>query len=290
MGSEKPRETITLGRREISPDKESDYNRRIEAAKTGSPLNKLKDSRPLGHVERPPMPDLKEASEMESELMTAGEQPAMRSTRDKRDRDAETEAGMKHLATAMKNDSGQESAPAKAEKTKPVEPTTEDLLAALEQAAAPRSEAERIFNNKARRELIEGRCSEINFEELLMKGFVQQKIPVIPGKFVATLRSITMEEELFAKKFMVEETGNEAYLTSKYSLCQLACALVAVNENAYVDHLNHQTGDVVEENFKRKLKQLQKMSVYIVADLAVNYAWFDLRCRRLINPEALGNG
>lgn len=278
---------VQFGQRELDPDQEAEYAKKIAASRERLPtkLDGLKGSTPLGHVPRPAMPDLAVARTIPSEDMRAGqrETPSMGG--------AEMAAGLKQLGDAVK---GQPKEAPKPDEKKAV-PEKDDrslleLLDGLESAAGPRNESERILNNKKRKEAIEKRCQPLDFQDLLMKNFVTQSVPIMPGKFEPTFRSITMEEELFAKNFMASENGNESFLTSKYTLVQLACGLLAINDSPMVDHLDRVTGQVNKEEFKKKLIQLQRMSVYLIADLMTNYFWFDLRVRRLMASDELGNG
>lgn len=92
------------------------------------------------------------------------------------------------------------------------------------------------------------------------------------------------------KQFLAkEQSPNDAYSVEKFSLCQLACSLVSLNGQSFPDH-RKPDGTPDEDLFKIKLKKLMKKSGYIIADMAINYYWFDIRVRRLIAPEKLGNG
>ena len=104
---------------------------------------------------------------------------------------------------------------------------------------------------------------------------------------------MTPEESLFIKQYLAKDQlgqqNNDNYMLEKFSLCQLACSLVSINGKPLPDHRG-KDGSPDESAFKTKLTMLMKKSGYLVADLAVNYMWFDLRVRRLLNPEKLGNG
>jgi len=98
------------------------------------------------------------------------------------------------------------------------------------------------------------------------------------------------EESLFVKQFLAKDSAvSDAFSAEKFSMCQLACCLVALNGLSFPDH-RKPDGTPDEELFKLKLKKLMKKSGYIIADLAINYYWFDIRVRRLLAPERLGNG
>jgi hypothetical protein len=156
-----------------------------------------------------------------------------------------------------------------------------------------RDESSRILNNKKRRKEIEARCAPMSFEDLLMKDEVEQVVPVLPeGKFNVKFRSLRPSESLFIKQFMAtSEQKSEQYYIERYSLCQLAMAVVEINGKPLgAPHLKDGGEEVDEKVFAAKLKMLTKKSGYIVADLGINYSWFDVRVRKLLNPDDLGNG
>jgi hypothetical protein len=119
---------------------------------------------------------------------------------------------------------------------------------------------------------------------------VRLVVPILPEKFEPTFRSFSPEESLFIKQIMSREPNqNDQYLLEKFSLAQLTCALVSINGKPLPEHRD-KDGSPDEKLFRDKLKTITKKSAYIVADLMINYAWFDLRVRRLLNPDDLKNG
>jgi hypothetical protein len=275
---------ISFGRKELDPEEEAAYREKIAAARKGG-IGALKGSTPIGHVERPPIPDLtsRRSKDAPSGLTAEGGvaprppgSPAISSSTV-----AQLEEIQKVQAKeAVINEEEVKKGAAEAAK--------EDLFDMFDFAG--NNEAERILNNKKRRKEVEDRCEPMNFEDLIMKDEVRQTVPIIPGKFEPRFRTLNPEESLFLKQFLAKDPSpNEAYSVEKFSLCQLTCALVSLNGQDFPDH-RKPDGTPDEELFKIKLKRLMKKSGYIIADLAINYYWFDIRVRKLIAPDRLGNG
>jgi len=274
---------IEFGRKELDPNEEKAYRDQIAKAKSGGGLNALKGSTPVGGAPKPQgLPLLvKEGQATAGGLQPDGSvaprppgSPVL---------SPETAAQLQGFAKA------QAEAPKldEAEVKKNVQ--DDDFFDSVFDFAS-RNEAERILNNKKRKKEIESRCQPMKFEDLLYKDEVQQIIPIKPGEFEPTFRSFSPEESLFIKRLMArEEVQNDQYILEKYSLAQLCCSLVAINGKTLPDHRD-QSGSPDEKLFKEKLKVIMKKSAYIVADLMLNYAWFDLRVRHLLNPEDLKNG
>lgn len=281
---------ITFGRKELDPEQEAAYRQKIADARKGG-VGALKGSTPVGHIERPSMPDLTSQkgtggpSGLTSEGGVAPRPPGSPVL------SAATQAQLEQLGAAQRAQ-GKESAPALDEeavkKAAADASAKEDIFEMFDFGGS--GEAERVLNNKKRRKEIEDRCAPMNLEDLILKDEVQQTVPVLPGKFEPRFRTLNPEESLFLKQFLAKEASpNESYAAEKFGLCQLACSLVSLNGADFPDH-RKPDGTPDEELFKVKLKRLMKKSGYIIADMSINYYWFDIRVRRLLAPEKLGNG
>jgi hypothetical protein len=273
---------IEFGKKELDPDEEKAYREKIDKARAGG-VNALKGQTPVGHV-----PRLSGTPVLSKESLptTGGLQPdgsvAPRPPGSPV-LSAQTAAQLEALGKAQEGQAKLDEAEVK----KAAE--EEDFFDSAFDFAG-RGEAERILNNKKRRKEIEARCDPMKFEDLLYKDEVQQVVPIMPEKFEPTFRSFSPEESLFIKQIMSREPNqNDQYLLEKFSLAQLTCALVSINGKPLPDHRD-KDGSPDEKLFRDKLKTITKKSAYIVADLMINYAWFDLRVRRLLNPDDLKNG
>lgn len=283
--SEEKKEVV-FGTNELTPAQKLEYAKRIDAAKNQR-TNSVKGSEPLGSVPRPVIPDfskVRQAKEGPSPITEDGGvaprpagAPLLR---------PETEQQLKDVIAAQTADLKEEANKAAEEKK---DGKKEDIFELFD-FADQRNATDRIFDNKKRREEIEARCQPMKFEDLLYKGEVEQKVPIIPGKFEPTYRSVTPEESLFIKRYISKENeSSDQYLFEKYNLCLLTCSLVAINDKPLPDHRGT-NGDVDEKLFEAKFKMMSKKSGYIVSDLGVNYVWFDVRVRKLITADGLKNG
>lgn len=271
--SDKP---VVFGGKEISPEEEGAYREKIRRARSG--IDSVKGSEPVGVLPRPSMPT-REAMPTQEE---GGVRPRPKGSPILT---PETTAKLEEaMAAGLKQEV--EKAEERAAETKKTD--EEDVFAMFDFGG--RSEAERVLNNKKRRKEIEDRCQPMSLDDLILKDEVQQVVPVVPGKFEITFRSMTPDESLFIKRYVAKETiQNDQYLMEKFSLCQIACSLLAINGRPLPDHRT-MDGTVEEKNFEVKLKAVMKKSAYVLADIGINYAWFDIRVRKLLNSGDLGNG
>lgn len=286
------------------PGEKEKYQARIDAAKGRSPLSRVKGGTPLGHVERPNIPVLDRAQLSGADVSSVenvGQTGVTPRPPGSPVIQPHTARQIEEFAAAQVQQQSQEKV---AEEAKDEKKADEDIFDLFDFSGQQRSEADRILNNKKRRDNIEKRCDPMDFEDLIMKGEVRQNIPVIPNKFIVTFRSTLEQEILFTKAFMAknisirvkdekkkddEEPTNDQYVLEKFALCQLACGLVSINGKELPTHLDH-NGDPNEQQFIGKLRHMSKMSGYIIADLGIQHYWFDLRVRKLLNADDLGNG
>lgn len=286
---------INLGAKELSPEDEASYREKIKAAKAGAPLSSFKGSTPVGGEPKVAIPVLTnprresvEAPPAQGVTPRPPGSPAIR-PETKEQLDAAIKAGKEQEAQT-------EEQKALDEKKLADDARLAQLFGSFDfndQAA----NVERILDNKKRREAIEERTaksSPMAFEDLLLNDEVRQTVSIIPNKFEPTFRSITPVESLYIKQRMSKEiVQTDQYLGEKYNLLLLCCSLIDINGAPFPDHRKHKhdgTFDIDDSLFDDKLGALMKKSGYIIADLGINYFWFDIRVRRLLNPDDLKNG
>lgn len=286
MANEEQPKIISFGPDDLDASEEAAYREKIEKARAGGGVNALKEREPVGVVPRPSIPAARGSpSGPSSRSESGGVQPRppgspLLSPDTARQIQEAAAASAKEQPVEKKEEEK------KGEEEKKLEQDLFDLFDFKAQ-----NEAERILNNKKRRQEIEARCSTITIDDLILRDEVQQTVPVVPGKFEIIYRSITPEENLYIKRYLaLKDQGQaEQYLLEKFGMLQLCCSVVAINGRALPDHRG-QNGEIDEKSFEAKLKLLLKKSGYVVADLGINYMWFDIRVRKLLNPDALGNG
>lgn len=277
--SDKPE--IVLGNKELDPAEAAAYREKIAKASLGG-VNAFKGTEPVGGIARPRMPLLQnppKAPDMSTPRDgSAGVvprppgSPVLTPT---------TQAQLEAFGKAQADQKLQDDV------AKEVEEKKDDLFEMFDMAGL--GEADRVLNNRKRREDIEKRVIPMSIQDLFTKDEVRQNIPVIPEKFEVILRSVTPEENLAVKQFMAKDgSGSDSYAVEKLGLCQLACALVSING---VDFVDHRKDNIFNEDcFRLKLKQLLKKPGILVNDLSLQYVWFDIRVRKLLVPDSLGNG
>lgn len=148
------------------------------------------------------------------------------------------------------------------------------------------------LNNPARRKEIEGRCKEMDIADIILHGEVRQEVPIRTGKqpLLIVYRSVSAEEDLAVKRMMFGETGGDRYLIDKFSIMQLTLGIVSINGEVLPSHLTEER-KFDEKLFKNKYDKLLKFPIQFVADLGIQYQWFDERVRGLFvgSTEAVKN-
>ena len=137
-----------------------------------------------------------------------------------------------------------------------------------------------LLNNPKRRKEIEGRLEPMDITDVIIHGEIRQIVPVVLNKLEPEYRSVSAEEDLAVKQMMFGETGSDRYLMDKYTIMQLALGLVAMNGEELPSHLDEHK-KFNEDKFIKKFEKIVKFPLQLIADLGVQYLWFDERVRTL---------
>jgi hypothetical protein len=150
-----------------------------------------------------------------------------------------------------------------------------------------------LLNNDEQKKIIEARLEPLSLDDLIVRGFVTQTVPVVPGKFEPELQSMSADEDLELKRLIVEHTKSlqvgDRYVLDLFALMTVAAGLRAINKKPLPDHRDAD-GRFDKDAFWRKFDIVRRMNLHMLASVGVNYFWFDVRVRRLFVAEALGNG
>jgi hypothetical protein len=137
-----------------------------------------------------------------------------------------------------------------------------------------------LLANKERRDSIESRCEPMDLMDLIINKEIRQVVPIVPGKYYPTFRTMGGDEDLEVKRLLSSERGSSTYVLSKMTLMNLTCGLYALNGKVLASHQD-KDGDFSKEAFDVKFKSITKYPMQVLTDLAINYTWFDERTKKL---------
>jgi hypothetical protein len=150
-----------------------------------------------------------------------------------------------------------------------------------------------LLNNKEQKEIIEARLAPLSIDDLIMNGYIVQRVPIIPKRFEVTYQSLSSEDEMALKRLVLMEAKalvvSEEYLMDKFGLMAIACSVTMINEQRMLDH-HDDDGSFSEDRFLQKFNKMVKYPIHMLASMGVNGFWFDVRVRKLFVAEKLGNG
>ena len=133
----------------------------------------------------------------------------------------------------------------------------------------------------------------LSLDDLIVNGYVRQRIPIVIGKFEPTFQSLGGDEELACKRLIVSDAKSldvsEQYLLDKHAFMVLCCGLHAINKTVLPSHRN-QNGQFDDALFWAKFNQVIRFPLHMLASLSINFFWFDVSVRKLFVAESLGNG
>ena len=149
------------------------------------------------------------------------------------------------------------------------------------------------INNPEQRRIIEDRLQPLELEELILKDRVKQQVPIIPKKFEVSFLSMTGDDDLALKRLLMAESKSvevtDRYLLDKFALMSLSMGCLAINGNPVPSHLNEK-GEFDDEKFWLKFAWMLKRSIHVLAAIGANHTWFEIRVRKLLVTEKVGNG
>lgn len=152
-----------------------------------------------------------------------------------------------------------------------------------------------LLNNEEQKKIIEERlkATPLSLDELIVNGYVTQRIPIRPGKFEPTFRSIGGDEELACKRLIISDAKkldvNDQYLLDKHAFMVVCCGLYSINGTVLPTHRN-EAGEFDDTKFWEKFNLVIRYPLHMLASLCVHFFWFDIRVRKLFVADALGNG
>jgi len=148
-----------------------------------------------------------------------------------------------------------------------------------------------LMMGDARREIIESRLDTLDFDSWIQHLELRQRVPIIQGRFEPMFRTVSGREDLFVKELIGHEVGGHRYVLDKFAVMNLALGLVDINGTIqYPSHIDQKTREPDEKLFEQKLADILRLPVQMLADLAVNYMWFDHRARKLLTLDTVKNG
>jgi len=147
-----------------------------------------------------------------------------------------------------------------------------------------------LLASAERRKTIEDRCPELKFDDWIQTFELRQRVPIIPGKLEPTFRTPNGHEDLFIRQYIGRDRGVDSFIMNKFAMLNLTLALVDVGSIKLPHHLDTKTNQVDEEKFEAKLNLILRFPLQWLADLSINYTWFEVRARRLLTAGNVKNG
>lgn len=177
--------------------------------------------------------------------------------------------------------------PASPEPERPEE-TKEDENLFLGSMDAEMDAAIDKFNNSRRRKRIEKKLEDMVVESMVEHGELRQKVPISAG-ITVEFRTTRGDENQAILHELGKLDGSELYLRERLALMNLAAGLRMVGTELMPNHFDD-NDEFDSERFEKKLKRVLRFPVQVLADMRVNYYWFDDRVRNVMIADELGNG
>jgi hypothetical protein len=157
------------------------------------------------------------------------------------------------------------------------------------------SEAMRKLLDPRRRKEIESRLPKLDFHQLISRGETEQVVHVIPNEYWLRFRTISQQEHFFCLQFVYENPGSSEHSNLMLNTCRLVCGLLSVNDAALTDHRKAvgrgaRYVEVDKEAFINKFNTVCGYATIMLADMGIQFDWFNERIADFFSFERLKNG
>ena len=150
-----------------------------------------------------------------------------------------------------------------------------------------------ILNNPDQRARIEAQLKPLSIDDMLMRDFVTQRVPIIKGKFEVEFKSLNVDEDLALKRILMEESNSievtERYLLDKFAIMAVCAGVHSINSNPLPTHLTSE-GEFDRDLFWKKFDFIRKRPLHMIASLGAHHTWFQMRVRKLFVVDTVKNG
>lgn len=145
-----------------------------------------------------------------------------------------------------------------------------------------------LFSSPERKKRIEANLEPMKVSDLVLHGELRQKVRLSAGIDVV-FRTISGEETQEILRILSSDNGSELYMRERLALMNLAVGLHSIGGEV-LESVYDQSGNFDEARFLRRFKKVLKYPMQLLADMRVNYYWFDQRVQKVMIAEELGNG
>lgn len=167
-----------------------------------------------------------------------------------------------------------------------------ELMDSFEYSSLRNAMTRDVLNNPEQRKLIEARLQPLEIDDLIVRGRVTQRVPIIPKKFEVEFTSMNGFDDLALKRLIMQESQQlevtQQYLLDKYAFMALTCGVTSINSTRLLPHLDSK-GVFNDELFLEKFNFVLSQPLHMLASIGVNHTWFEMRVRKLFVAEKVGN-
>jgi len=145
------------------------------------------------------------------------------------------------------------------------------------------------MDNPKLRMVIEERCDDVSFDQLLSDGKVRQKVPIVPDKYEVVFQTITGEEDLFVKAQIFAQTGSDGYVMDLYTVMRLALYVYSINGKTLPIYRG-KDGKLDPDLFGARWESVADRPEPELEVLSCNARWFHDRTQQMWIVDELKNG
>lgn len=138
-------------------------------------------------------------------------------------------------------------------------------------------------DNPEVRKLIESRCTDMDFSDLVLTGRVSQVVPIIPESFEVGFQSLLASENYWIERNAEQEATTDWGIRSWMGYARLAMSITEINGKELPEVMSK--AGFNQEAWDERFKKVMNMGEKPVEYLLVNLNWFNSRVEQLYNND-----
>jgi hypothetical protein len=141
-----------------------------------------------------------------------------------------------------------------------------------------------VIDNPKTRALIESRCADMDFGDLILSGRVCQDVPILKGKLEPSYQSLLGKEIFWLERNAHIHASSNLAMASWMGYARAALSMTAVNGKQFESHID-KDGELIDERVTEKITNLLNLPEQFISMLLVNYTWFNVRVEALYKDD-----
>lgn len=139
------------------------------------------------------------------------------------------------------------------------------------------------------RKKLEATLPELDIGDILLAQ-AEQNVPIIPGKFSATFRVLTTDEEIYVEDLISQDKAvTQKQVVSLINVFRLAMSITEIGGDRLPEH-RKKDGTIDKDIVKKRIMRIRMQANPLTVLLTTHLGWWDRRVYAALAGDSLKNG